>query len=381
MIDLSQIRIFVMEGKPEKALEFLEQIIAEKVLLYRKIDREVVSLKSRLTFVESSYRKGIIKIEDKQIELNRINDSILELVEILKKSEDKNLEREEIKFPQEVLLSTSVKKQQDLKNGDRKHLLSIIYKPRRIIYGVSFIGLIILILFITQKCNTEVNLKNENVENLKKEENNSQQVQKIIPRVPKKIDESKLIEVWKGSSAFMEFKNNNELKMLWFNSSLKENEIGSWALYSDTLRINTPSFKKDYLIDLSDDGILIFKDFKEEIEFEANRSALITIERNKLLKQIEPKCDLSEKYFRGNYSGEFINFYGKKGNIYEFSGKHGIEAFSGKVMIVGNEIFFLKGSNCSGKLTLSSTCRKLVGSMLINGQLVNEKVSINYHLR
>lgn len=329
------IKQLIANGKIDDAIQQTELLVRESSNQLQNFNKELLSLRYRLSTLNSSYRKGILKEEDKMIELNKINDALISMLSEIEQFNNQ--------------------KNQPKKNRDSQISIASITKVLTITYSLnskkiklSLLLLISVIIFFLIYRNIDSNLK---------------RVSTI------KFNTTDLQGLWKATSAFMKFETNGQLEYVWHEGKyVGMKEKGIWRLNNDTLITDLGRIKSIYIVEFQDKNSFKFRGIdNDELVFDAKKSQNDVEELNNLMKEAKSNCSLNNKKYknRKSYNEDFIQFFNKTDNIYEYSGKISIYSIGGKVNLYQDKVYFVEG-NVSGNLTLLSNCNSLVGSININ---------------
>ena len=216
----------------DEAIELLSKVSSE----IDEVLKELVLLKSRLTNLNRSSRKGILRAEEKEIQKNKIRDSLIELTFQLKK-QIKNLSKESNVKP----INTNPKYpfpefNQDFREVVAPHFISSSKSYLHIVFGnISKIKSMNIAVGCSQDFDMEQSHLKSALGSLWNIEMNNRPLLKEIDNLWKKEDRPKSSGL--GTSKFVELsKNSNDLKGVIFTVTTRDisNDFTDKGLYTKT---------------------------------------------------------------------------------------------------------------------------------------------------
>ena len=82
-MSIAQIRKSIVTGDTQLAIEQTQNLLGNSSRGNQKVSRELFSLNTRWNQVISEFRRGVIEPESRTLEINRINDALLSLLDEL----------------------------------------------------------------------------------------------------------------------------------------------------------------------------------------------------------------------------------------------------------------------------------------------------------
>lgn len=344
------VKQMIGKGNANDAVSELFHIIRDSKKKYKKLEEELIIVESRIALLKSSIRKGTIREEEKLIEQNKINESLIHItneVEVLSRKDYSVSKQERLFFP-------------------------------RLNKFLFLGGIAIVLLTAYSFWRSDLNSFDEIEKSLI--DNQGKSIQGMWLNSGIDFNEDDLIGLWNATNAFMLFNNDGTLELFWKDLPyIGYQENGTWQLKNDTLLTVLGKAKSTYAIAfMSEDKFSFGRFSSEEADFTAVRNDYNGQELSELRNKTQVVCSLEGTRYesRITYDEDYIRFLNKDQNMYEYTGKISIYSIGGAVNLYDNKIHFISG-NVNGNVTIDRSCKELVGSIQIVGSH-NNKDAIDF---